>query len=89
MWLGVKGHGRMVKKCGWGSKHVARGWQMCIIEQINEKKCRKKKKTYLGPMGVKTGRNGQLGGQNAWLRVETRKWGLANGNNRANELKNT
>jgi hypothetical protein len=54
-----------------------------------KKNVEKKKKTYLGPMGVKTGRNGQLGGQNAWLRVETRKWGLANGNNRANELKNT
>jgi hypothetical protein len=49
MWLGVERRGRMVKKCGWGSKHVAGGWQMCIIEQINEKKCRKKKKTYLGP----------------------------------------
>jgi hypothetical protein len=49
MWLWMERRGRMVKKCGWGSKHVAGGWQMCIIEQINEKKCRKKKKTYLGP----------------------------------------
>jgi hypothetical protein len=49
MWLGVERRGQMVKKCGWGSKHVAGGWQMCIIEQINEKKCRKKKKTYIGP----------------------------------------
>jgi hypothetical protein len=54
-----------------------------------KKNVEKKKKTYLGPMGVETGRNGQLEGQNTWLRVETRNWGLANGNNRANELKNT
>jgi hypothetical protein len=28
-----------------------------------------------------------LDGQKVWLGVKTRSWGLANGNNRANELK--
>jgi hypothetical protein len=37
MWLGVERHGWMVKKCGWGLKHVAGGWQMAIIGQINKK----------------------------------------------------
>jgi hypothetical protein len=45
----------MVKKCGWGSKHVARGWQMCIIEQINEKKCRKKKENVPRAHGCSNG----------------------------------
>jgi hypothetical protein len=37
MWLGVERRGRMVKKHGWESKHVAGGWQMAIIGQINKK----------------------------------------------------
>ena len=35
-WLGVG-------TCSWGLKHVAGGWEMCIIEQISEKTHRKKK----------------------------------------------
>ena len=57
-WLGVG-------TCSWGLKHVAGDWQMCIIEQISEKTCRKKKENVpraqttclalFGPMGVETG----------------------------------
>jgi hypothetical protein len=51
-------------------------------------------------VGVETDQNGQLGGWNAWLgvgtcslgwkawlEVKTHRWGLTNGQNRANKLK--
>ena len=81
MWLGVERGGRMVKKHGWGSKHVARGWKMCkLIKKTHTKKKKNIPRAQMtpdmsfGPMGVETGQNGQLGGRNMWLGMERHGW---------------
>ena len=85
MWLDGQNAWLGVGTRSWGSKHIAGGWQMCIIEQISEKSRRKKKENIpraqtmpdmsFGPMGVEMDQNGQLGGRNMWLGVGTRGWG--------------